>query len=80
MSDLVELEIWLEQNISSKEVRTMNDLMELKIWLEQNIDDQDAKYQFADDNGYKDIRMTALAQKLAYESMLRKVNLLISQH
>lgn len=58
----------------------MNDLMELKIWLEQNIDDQDAKYQFADDNGYKDIRMTALAQKLAYEAMLRKVNFLISQH
>lgn len=58
----------------------MNDLMELKVWLEQNIDDQDAKYQFGDDNGYKDIRMTALAQKLAYEAMLRKVNFLISQH
>ena len=64
----------------NKDVHIMNDLMELKVWLEQNIDDQDAKYQFADDNGYKDIRMTALAQKLAYEAMLRKVNLLISQH
>ena len=58
----------------------MNDLMELKVWLEQNIDDQDAKYQFADDNGYKDIRMAALAQKLAYKAMLRKVKFLISQH
>ena len=54
----------------------MNDLMELKAWLEQNIDDQDAKYQFADDNEYKDIRMTALAQKLAYEAVLRKVKFL----
>lgn len=58
----------------------MKDLMELKVWLEQNIDDQDAKYQFADDNGYKDIRMTALAQKLAYEAVLRKVKFLLGEH
>ena len=58
----------------------MDNLTELKIWLENRIDDEEAKYQFADDNGYKDIRMTALAQKLAYEAMLRKVNFLISQH
>ena len=58
----------------------MNDLMELKIWLENRIDDEEAKYQFADDNGYKDIRMTALAQKLAYEATLRTVNLLMSRH
>lgn len=58
----------------------MNDLVELKNWLEQNIDDQDAKYQFADDNYDKEMRLTALAQKLAYEAMLRKVNCLISQH
>lgn len=58
----------------------MNDLMELKVWLEQNIDDQDAKYQFADDNGYKDIRMAALAQKLAYEAILRKVKFLLGEH
>lgn len=64
----------------NKEVHTMNDLMELKFWLEQNIDDQDAKYQFADDNYYKDMKMTALAQKLAYECVLRKVDFLISRH
>lgn len=58
----------------------MNDLMELKVWLERNIDDQDAKHQFADDNGYKDIRMTALAQKLAYEAMLRKVKSLLGKY
>lgn len=63
-----------------REVHIMNDLMELKVWLEQNIDDQDAKYQFADDNGYKDIRMTALAQKLAYEAVLRKVKFLLGEH
>ena len=64
----------------NKEVHIMNDLMELKVWLEQRIDDEDAKYQFADDNGYKDIRMAALAQKLTYKATLRKVNFLISKH
>lgn len=58
----------------------MDNLMELKIWLENRIDDEEAKYQFADDNGYKDIRMTALAQKLAYEATLRTVNILMSRH
>lgn len=58
----------------------MDNLMELKVWLENRIDDEEAKYQFADDNGYKDIRMTALAQKLAYEATLRTVNLLMSRH
>lgn len=58
----------------------MNDLMKLKIWLEQNIDDEKAKYQFADDNGYKDVKMTALAQKLAYEAMLRKVKSLLGEY
>lgn len=58
----------------------MDSLMELKVWLENRIDDEEAKYQFADDNGYKDIRMTALAQKLAYEATLRTINLLMSRH
>lgn len=58
----------------------MDNLMELKVWLENRIDDEEAKYQFADDNGYKDIRMTALAQKLAYEATLRTVNILMSRH
>lgn len=58
----------------------MDNLMELKIWLENRIDDEEAKYQFADDNGYKDIKMTALAQKLAYEATLRTVNILMSRH
>lgn len=58
----------------------MNDLMKLKIWLEQNIDDEKAKYQFADDNDYKDVKMTALAQKLAYEAMLRKVKSLLGEY
>lgn len=58
----------------------MNDLMQLKVWLEQNIDDQDAKYQFADDNYDKDMRMTALAQRLAYEAMLRKVKSLLGEY
>lgn len=57
----------------------MDSLMELKVWLENRIDDEEAKYQFADDNGYKDIKMTALAQKLAYEATLRTVNLLMSR-
>lgn len=64
----------------NKEVHTMDNLMELKVWLENRIDDEEAKYQFADDNGYKDIRMTALAQKLAYEATLRTVNILMSRH
>lgn len=58
----------------------MDNLMELKVWLENRIDDEEAKYQFADDNGYKDIKMTALAQKLAYEATLRTVNILMSRH
>lgn len=58
----------------------MDNLMELKDWLENRIDDEEAKYQWADDNGYKDIRMTALAQKLAYEATLRMVNSLMSRH
>lgn len=58
----------------------MDNLMELKDWLENRIDDEEAKYQFADDNGYKDTRMTALAQKLAYEATLREVNFLINKH
>lgn len=58
----------------------MNDLVELKVWLEQNIDDQDAKYDFANDNGYKDVRITALAQKLAYEAVLRKVKSLLCEY
>lgn len=58
----------------------MDNLMELKIWLENRIDDEEAKYQWADDNGYKDIRMTALAQQLAYEATLRMVNSLMSKH
>lgn len=57
----------------------MNDLTELKVWLENRIDDEEAKYQWVDDNGYKDIRMTALAQKLAYEATLRTVDLLMSR-
>lgn len=58
----------------------MDNLMELKIWLENRIDDEEAKYQWADDNGRKDIRMTALAQQLAYETTLRMVNSLMSRH
>lgn len=58
----------------------MDNLMELKIWLENRIDDEEAKYQWADDNGRKDIRMTALAQQLAYETTLRMVNSLMGRH
>lgn len=58
----------------------MDNLMELKIWLENRIDDEEAKYQFADDNYDKEMRLTALAQKLAYEATLRKVNFLIGRN
>lgn len=58
----------------------MDNLMELKIWLENRIDDEEAKYQWADDNGRKDIMMTALAQQLAYEATLRTVNSLMGKH
>lgn len=58
----------------------MDNLMELKDWLENRIDDEEAKYQWADDNGRKDIRMAALAQQLAYEATLRMVNSLMGRH
>ena len=58
----------------------MNDLNSLKTWLEDEIDDCGARIQFAEDEGDERMRTDALAQRLAYDSALRKVKFLISQH
>ena len=59
----------------------MNELKKLEKYLETAIDDCERNYEYFDlETDNKEAKLSALAQKLAYDAILRKVKIMMKEH